>query len=123
MSTRTIVIGVIVVILAAVALLTTNNDASDVSPAGEIQYLLAQKYHKPLADVTVQVTKQNGNFIAGSVSFAAPGLPTPGEGGMFLAVKETDVWRLVYDGNGSIDCSIMKNIYHFPTDVLVGFCD
>ncbi len=98
-------------------------EACYTSSTQEVQYILAEKYDKSVADVVIRVTKQSGNFIAGSVSFAAPGLPTPGEGGAFLAVKEGNAWQVVYDGNGSVDCNAMKNTYHFPADVLVGFCD
>lgn len=94
------------------------------SPAQEVQYLIAQKYSKPLADVTIRVTKQTETHMAGGVSFSTHGrLPEPGESGMFLAVKEGSAWKLVYDGNGSVDCNALKNIYHFPADMLVGICD
>lgn len=92
-------------------------------PEQEIQYKLAQKYNKPITDIAVTATKKTDNHMAGRVSFIAPGLPAPGEGGMFLAVKEGDAWVLVYDGNGSVDCIKLKEIYKFPQEMLTGFCD
>lgn len=88
-----------------------------------IRQLLAEKYNKPLAEVNVKINKQTADYLAGSVSFVTEGLPQPGEGGAFLAVKHDGAWALVYDGNGSIDCDSIKANYQFPADMLVGFCD
>jgi len=88
-----------------------------------IQYLLAQKYNKSAADVTVKTNKKTADYMSGSVSFASKGLPTPGEGGVFLAAKVDNLWRIVYSGNGSIDCNNIKSNYQFPQDMLSGFCD
>jgi len=93
------------------------------SPEQEIQYRLAKKYNKPVAEITVVATEKTSDYMSGSVSFAAPGLPTPAEGGLFLAVKEGNMWTLIYDGNGSIDCNQIKQAYKFPQEMLVGFCD
>jgi hypothetical protein len=93
------------------------------SPEEEIQAILAQKYNKPIADVTVKATKKTVDYMVGTVSFVAKGLPSPGEGGMFLAAKKGDAWALVYDGNGSINCAQIKQNYNFPADMLQGFCD
>lgn len=99
-------------------------EACYASPAQEVRYILAEKYDKPAADVTIRVTKQTDTHMAGSVSFSTQGrLPAPGESGAFLAVKEGNAWNVIYDGNGSVDCGTLKNTYRFPADVLVGFCD
>ncbi|MFA6306487.1 MAG: hypothetical protein WCV70_02215 [Patescibacteria group bacterium] len=89
----------------------------------EIQYRLAQKYNKPAADVTVTATKKSADYMVGKVSFAAKGLPAGGAGGLFLAARQGNMWELVYDGNGSIDCESIKLDYQFPADMLAGFCD
>jgi spore germination protein GerM len=41
---------------------------------------------------------------------------------MFLAVKENDQWKLVYDGNGAAQCDEIEK-YNFPADFLEGICD
>jgi len=89
----------------------------------EIQYLVAKKYSKPVADVSVVVRKSTADYMSGGISFTAPNLPKPGEGGVFLAAKEGTAWILVYSGNGSIDCASIKQNYSFPKDMLLGFCD
>jgi hypothetical protein len=46
------------------------------------------------------------------------------EGGLFLAFRERDVWNVVYDGNGSVDCDVMRTQYGF-SDLMLSpnFCD
>jgi len=87
----------------------------------EIQYLLADKYSKPVDQVNVTVTKQTDTHAAGSVLFGDGG---PGEGGMFLAAKIDELWQVVFDGNGSVDCDKMREEYNFPDEILKpNFCD
>jgi hypothetical protein len=89
----------------------------------EIQYLLAKKYNKSISEVLVKATKENKNYMVGNVHFAQKDLPAGGEGGMFMAAKVENVWKLVYDGNGSIDCDFIKANYQFTDEMLKGFCD
>lgn len=86
----------------------------------EIQYFLAGKYNKPIDEVTVTITKQTENHMAGSVKFG----PAASTGGMFLAVRSGNIWEIVYDGNGSVDCARLKTEYNFPDEILKpNFCD
>lgn len=98
-------------------------EACYASSEQEIQFLLAKKYNKPSTDITIAATKKTDVYMAGRISFAAAGLPKPPEGGVFLAAKEGNVWTLVYDGNGSINCTDIKQRYDFPKNMLQGFCD
>jgi hypothetical protein len=87
----------------------------------EIRYILADKYDKPVDQVSVTIDRQSGDYVGGSVLFGEGG---PGEGGMFLARKVDDVWEVVFDGNGNVDCAKMRDAYGFPDSVLVpNFCD
>ena len=87
----------------------------------QIQYLLSQKYEKLMTDIVLKTTKKNDNYAVGSISFLMNG--QAGEGGMFMTAKKNNVWTLVYDGNGSIDCVSIKENYQFPAEMLVNFCD
>jgi hypothetical protein len=98
-------------------------EACYASAEQEIQYRLAEKYQKPVADVTLKVGKKTDDYMSGSVFFAAPGLPSPGPGGLFLAAKAGNMWELVFDGNGSVPCAEIKEKYNFPANMLVGMCD
>jgi maltose-binding protein MalE len=92
----------------------------DIEAENAIKQLLATKYNKPTSDVKVNVIKATKNHAIGSVSFA----PFDGnnEGGMFLAVKIEIEWQLVFDGNGSINCTEIDNL-GFPKEMLTGLCD
>jgi hypothetical protein len=119
---RWIAMLVVLVVLAAIAIGLAVR--SDDTAAKEVQRIIAEEYHVSVPDVTVQVTKHVGMYMAGNVFFSTHGrLPEPGEGGGFLAIQQDGAWRVVYSGNGSIDCDLMKNTYRFPADVLTGFCD
>jgi|GEM_PF-1231150 len=93
--------------------------AEDCFSAEGIQLALAEKYNKKITDVFVTVTKENLLYAVGRVSFA----PKGGAGGIFLATKISGKWELIFDGNGSIDCNKIKQIYAFSQDMLAGFCD
>lgn len=86
----------------------------------QVQITLAQKYKKDLVDVNVAVNKQDQNHAVGMVNF---GQGVNVEGGLFLAVKNNDIWVVVFDGNGSVDCLKMKDTYNFSTSLLQGICD
>lgn len=96
-------------------------EACYVNVEQEIQYILAGKYSRPADEVRVTVLKQDGDFASGSVIFGQGG---PGEGGMFLAAKMGNIWQVVFDGNGSVDCEKMRQEYKFPEEILApNFCD
>lgn len=85
-----------------------------------IAAFLAKKYNKPMSEVKVTVTKEVPGFAAGSVLFGQGG---PGEGGMWLAVLGNG-WKVVWDGNGNVDCTKMRQEYGFPDTILKpNFCD
>lgn len=87
----------------------------------EIQSVLAKKYNKSIDEVKITIGKQVGNFASGSVMFGEGGI---GEGGIFLATKIGNEWSVVFDGNGNVDCTKMRQEYDFPDEILKpNFCD
>jgi hypothetical protein len=85
-----------------------------------IEAFLANKYQKPVSEVHVTVNKEVQGFASGSVMFGEGG---PGEGGMWLAVLGNG-WEVVWDGNGNVDCTKMRQDYGFPDTILKpNFCD
>ena len=81
-----------------------------------IKQLLVEKYGSNANDMTVTVSQQKGNYARGGVT-------EPGGGGMWLAVRVTGDWQLVFDGNGVPNCNLLKVTYSFPEEMLVGMCD
>jgi hypothetical protein len=91
------------------------------SVSQEIQHILAKKYNRPADEVNITVSKQDGKYASGSVLFGEGGL---GEGGVFLARKVGNMWEVVFDGNGSVDCTLLRKDYGFPDSILKpNFCD
>jgi hypothetical protein len=87
----------------------------------EVQFLLAKKYNKSPDEVKITISKQDGNYVSGSVLFGTGG---PGEGGIFLARNVGNTWEVAFDGNGSIDCNKMRREFGFPDTILKpNFCD
>jgi len=82
---------------------------------------LAKKYQKAIGETSITITKQDDTHAAGNVVFGQGG---PGEGGGFLAVKINNLWKVVFDGNGSVDCNKMRQEYGFSDEILKPeFCD
>ncbi|HLE49037.1 MAG TPA: hypothetical protein VI819_03340 [Patescibacteria group bacterium] len=85
-----------------------------------IAAFLANKYQKPISEVKVTVVKEIPGFASGSVLFGQGG---PGEGGMWLAILGNG-WEVVWDGNGNVDCTKIRQQYGFPDTILKpNFCD
>jgi len=110
---------------AATATLTPTNQVTT-SPTpfpdtqSAIEYFLANKYNRPVSEVHVTLKKEVPGFASGSVLFGEGG---PGEGGMWLAALGND-WEVVWDGNGVVDCSKMRQDYGFPDTILKpDFCN
>jgi hypothetical protein len=63
-----------------------------------IKKQIALKHKTEEASLIVNVSEVDGDFAKGSVS-------DDFSGGMWFAQKEDGVWKLVWDGNGIIECS------------------
>lgn len=74
-----------------------------------IKHLFADKYKKSIDDIKVTIDKEDESHIRGSVNFGA-------EGGIYLAAKINDEWKIIHDGNGMIDCKL-KTEYGFSDDM------
>lgn len=88
---------------------------------GAVQNILANKYNRPASEVQVTIKKEAPGYSSGSVKFGQGGV---GEGGVWLAVQKDEIWQVVFDGNGSVDCNKMRKEYGFPDVILKpDFCD
>lgn len=75
-----------------------------------IKEAFSQKYNRPVSEVSITISKNNGIYAQGGVKFA-------GEmgGGWFLSYKEETGWIIVDDGNGTISCEKIAP-YNFPKE-------
>ncbi|HUT96213.1 MAG TPA: hypothetical protein VMW82_01425 [Candidatus Paceibacterota bacterium] len=97
------------------------NDVAKILIEQKIKEILAAKYDKKVTDVMFNITRSDDTHVVGNVFFLIDG--EQGEGGGVLAIKNQDEWKLVYDGNGSVDCQLLKNTYKFSDDLLINYCD
>jgi len=84
-----------------------------------LKELFFVKYNVPVSEITIKISAQDETHVKGGVSFAPSGT---WNGGLFLAVKVNDKWKLIYDGNGSVSCLEIRK-YGFTQDLLEGVCD
>lgn len=78
----------------------------------QIKEAFAEKYSKPLNEITLTIDKNTGTYANGGVKFA-------GEigGAWWLAYHDSSGWIIVADGNGSVLCSDIEP-YDFPVDMV-----
>ncbi len=72
---------------------------------------IALKHNSKESSLTVTVSKIDGNYAKGGVS-------DEGGGGMWFAEKEDGLWQLVWDGNGTIDCSTFTLYPNFSKSMI-----
>ena len=84
-------------------------EESDESVIESLKLLFAQKYEKRIEDITVSISKREGDYLTGGVKLA-------GEiaGGYVLAAKVNDAWKIVFDGNGNWTCDVV-DVVDFPS--------
>jgi hypothetical protein len=71
---------------------------------------LVAEHGPDAATMTITVSKIVGNFAQG-------GAAATGGGGMWFAAKVNGVWKLAWDGNGTISCTSV-NPYNFPATMI-----
>jgi len=81
-----------------------------VSTKKKIQKLIAAMYDKKVSQVEVIIEQETEYHARGGVTF----LPKDrGESGVFMASNINGEWEIVFDGNGSIPCSLLDE-FQFP---------
>ena len=76
-----------------------------------IKQALVDKHGSNAAQLTITVSKIEGDFAQGGAS-------GEGGGGMWFAAKDKGGWNLVWDGNGVILCQDLAAYPDFPTDMI-----
>ena len=80
---------------------------------------LTENHDKNVNEVRITVTRREGDYVKGSVAFSPF---DPSNSGMFLAMKKGDGWSIEYEGNGIMDCKLLK-AEGFPKDMIANGCD
>lgn len=81
------------------------------SASSILKELFTEKYPKYADTISIKINQETENHARGSVNME-PGAP----GGIFLATKTEDSWKIVHEGNGGIPCDLSK--YEFPSEML-----
>ncbi len=76
-----------------------------------IKQALVAKHGSTANNLTVTVSKIIGDYSSGGAS-ASDG------GGMWFGAKVNNQWKLVWDGNGTIDCQDLVNYPNYPTSLI-----
>jgi len=76
-----------------------------------IKNALIDEHGSDASTLTITVSKIEGDYATGDAS-------AQGGGGIWFAANINGVWKLVWDGNGSIQCSSLVPYPNFPTDMI-----
>lgn len=77
-----------------------------------IDEALASKFSTDASNITLSISKKSDASAYGSFT-----IEDQQEGGYFVAVKDGDSWKIIADGNGTIECSILDQ-YNVPNTVV-----
>jgi hypothetical protein len=83
-----------------------------------IAWELAQRHGDSQEKISLTMEQQTETHARASVRFGPAGSP----GGIVLASQKNGIWRIVFEGNGSVDCPALR-ADAFPQEMLVGICD
>jgi len=83
-----------------------------------IAWELAQRHGDTQEQISLTMEQQTESHARASVRFGSEGA----SGGIVLATQNNGIWRVVFEGNGSVDCPALK-AEMFPVEMLVGICD
>jgi hypothetical protein len=76
-----------------------------------IKSALIAEHGSQASSLSVTVSKINGNYASG-------GAAEQNGGGMWFATKVNGIWKLVWDGNGTISCSNFTLYPNYPTNMV-----
>jgi hypothetical protein len=78
----------------------------------QIKEALVTKHGSGASKLEVTVSKIEGNYAKGGAAVVGEG------GGMWFGAKVGDQWKLVWDGNGIINCSDLTVYPDFPATMI-----
>lgn len=84
----------------------------------DIKKAILIKHRWDESEVDITISKANNTFARGGIKEKSAI-----SGGIFLAKKIDDKWKIIFEGNGVPDCDLLKSTYSFPADFLIGVCD
>lgn len=83
----------------------------NISIVSAVQAALVAEHGSDAASLNITITKVDGDYASGMASAQAGG-------GIWYAAKVNGIWKLVWDGNGTISCSSLTAYPGFPKDMI-----
>lgn len=96
-----------------VAVATSPAQAADenITIVSAMQEALIAEHGDSASSLNITISKVEGNYAQGGAS-------GQGGGGMWFAAKVLGAWKLIWDGNGQINCADIAPYPAFPKDMI-----
>jgi len=86
----------------------------ELSREEQIKLAFANRYNRKLSQISIAIERETDTHARGIVIFQPGGSENTGA---FLAVKQEDLWTIVFDGQGVISCEETAK-YGFPSEMV-----
>jgi len=101
---------------ATISSVPESSPTTSVSDENLIKQAVYDKLGTSESDIKVEIEKIEGDYAKGYSHSAKE----EAGGGFFIAVKKSGTWKVIADGNGVIECSVIEK-YNVPSTI-VGEC-
>lgn len=89
-----------------------DNTNEDFQIRSDIKNAIVAKRNADPDNLEITILKKQDDYAMGGVGGKVPGMG----GGMWFGVKTKGIWKLLWDGNGIIDCKSFELYSNYPTD-------
>jgi|GEM_PF-6973291 len=93
---------------------TAVKESTPLQDKAGVKLAFFQKYKTPVQKIILDITRQNPEYMYGSVSFASD--PAP-EIKNFFARKKGSAWEIVFEGTEAAPCELLKE-NAFPEEMM-----
>ncbi|NMC75855.1 MAG: hypothetical protein GYA60_00945 [Candidatus Methanofastidiosa archaeon] len=87
------------------------NKDSDQDIMDSIKFIFSEKYGSESSKFVIKIKNNSDKYASGSVN-------TDEGGGMWFAAKDSGEWKLLFDGNGIINCDKLVSYPDFPNTII-----
>lgn len=84
-----------------------------INDAQEIKALLVNKNNWYAENIILKIKTNDGVYASGNIEDK-----TVGGGGLWFAKRIEGIWQIVFDGNGNIMCSSLKDFPDYPVKLI-----
>ncbi|MCL4374706.1 hypothetical protein M1523_02490 [Patescibacteria group bacterium] len=88
-------------------------EGAGASDSAAIKTALVQKHNWDPTQIEVTVSHNDGHYASGGVKETGAI-----SGGYFFAVNDQGTWKIIADGNGTIECTSLTSYPDYPTSLI-----